>query len=151
MSTAVGVKPDYVYVASSWRNPFQPAVIHTLKAAGIACYDFRNPEGGKGFAWSEIDPEWEGWSAKQYIRLLEHPRAVEGFDNDFSAMQRADAFVLVLPSGRSAHLEAGWAIGAGKRVAILTQDGQEPELMAKMADLITDDLFELLGWLGVQD
>jgi len=151
MTTMTTAKPDYVYVASSWRNSFQPAVIAVLKAAGIACYDFRNPDGGKGFAWSEIDPEWLAWTAADYIAALDHPQAQEGFDADFGAMQRADTFVLVLPSGRSAHLEAGWAIGQGKRVAILTQDGEEPELMAKMADLVTANLFDLLGWLGVEN
>lgn len=46
--------PEYVYVASSWRNIMQPALIHVLHAAGIACYDFRNPEGGTGFSWREV-------------------------------------------------------------------------------------------------
>ena len=48
-------------------------------------------------------------------------------------MEWADAFVLLMPCGRSAHLEAGWAIGAGKPTAILLSAG-EPELMYKMAD-----------------
>lgn len=51
-------RPTYVYLASSWRNPLQPAVSAVLTAAGIDHYDFRNPEGGTGFAWSEIDPDW---------------------------------------------------------------------------------------------
>ena len=67
-----------------------------------------------------------------------------------AAIQCADAFVLVLPCGRSAHLELGWAIGAGKRTCILTH-GEEPELMAKMADHIATDVMDLLAWLGVED
>lgn len=145
-------RPDYVYVASSWRNPYQPAIVSLLKAAGIDCYDFRNPAPGvKGFAWSEIDPDWLAWSAKAYVEALQHPVAEEGFRRDFEAMERADAFVLVLPCGRSAHLELGWAIGAGKRTCILTHDGEEPELMAKMADHIATDTMDLLAWLGVED
>jgi hypothetical protein len=138
----------YVYVASSWRNPHQPEFIAMLRNNGIECYDFRNPEGGTGFAWSSIDPNWEAWSAKEYIRLLDHPLAVAGYKSDFDAMSKADAFVLILPSGRSAHLEAGWAAGSGRKLAILTQDGEEPELMAKMADLITDDPEDILDWLS---
>ena len=34
------------------------------------------------------------------------------------ALRACDGCVLVLPSGRSAHLEAGWAAGAGKRVVV---------------------------------
>lgn len=146
------MKPDYVYVASSWRNQLQPAVIKILAAAGIDAYDFRNPAPGvAGFAWSEIDPNWQQWTPEQYIAALNHPVAIEGYHRDFEAMQRADTFILVLPCGWSAHLELGWAVGAGKRTAIVTQSGEEPELMAKMVDYITDSMFDLLGWLGVED
>lgn len=135
-----------IYVASSWRNAMQPTVVRELEAAGHEVYDFRNPPGGTGFAWSEIDPEWQAWSADDYVRLLDHPRAVEGFDSDFDAMKWADTFVLVLPCGRSAHLELGWAAGAGKRTCILTRDGEEPELMAKMCDRIATSLDEVIEW-----
>jgi len=141
----------YVYVASSWRNPYQQGVCATLKAAGIEHYDFRSPEGGTGFSWSEIDPLWLAWSADQYIEALSHPLAIAGFNSDMDALKRATHALLVLPCGRSAHLELGWAAGAGKRTAILTEDGQAPELMAKMADLVTSDLMDVLEWLGVQD
>jgi hypothetical protein len=144
--------PDYVYVASSWRNTFQPAVIHTLKAAGIPHYDFRHPESGdNGFAWSEIDPDWQQWTPDQYVKQLDHPLAVDGFGRDFAAMDKADTFVLILPCGRSAHLELGWAIGAGKRTAILLDDRPEPELMYKLVDHLSTSLFDLLDWLGVSD
>lgn len=79
--------------------------------------------------------------------MIAHPRAIEGFDSDFAAMQRADHFVMVLPCGKSAHLELGWAVGAGKHTAILLEDPVEPELMYKMVDLITADIDELVGWL----
>ena len=138
----------YVYVASSWRNPTQPAVVQAIRDAGIDAYDFRHPtEGDNGFAWSSIDPAWQSWTAREYVEALDHPLAVKGYGLDFGAMQRADAFVLVLPCGRSAHLELGWAVGAGKRTAILTRDGEEPELMAKMVDHIATDLDGVIAWL----
>lgn len=150
--TATPPRPAYVYLASSWRNPLQPAMSYVLWAAGIDHYDFRNPAPGvTGFSWSEIDPDWQSWNADQYVDALEHPVAEEGYRRDFEAMQRADTFVLVLPCGRSAHLELGWAVGAGKRTCILTQDGEEPELMAKMVDHIATSVPDLLAWLGVQD
>ncbi len=71
-------------------------------------------------------------------------------------MQRADTFVLVLPCGRSAHLELGWAVGAEKRTAILLDPDPKtntvtPELMYKMVDHIALDALDLLDWLGVED
>lgn len=59
-------------------------------------------------------------------------------------MEWADVCVLVLPCGRSAHLEAGWFAGKGKPVFVLTQDGEEPELMAKMCTEICTDWHDLL-------
>lgn len=147
-----------VYVASSWRNPHQPAVVELVRSLGIHCYDFRNPsaEGppdapAAGFAWSEIDPEWQEWSPTAYRALLtSHPRAASGFAADLGAMEWADAFVLVLPCGRSAHLEAGWAIGQGKPTAIHFPAGVEvePELMSLLADAITIGEGELAEWLS---
>lgn len=57
-----------IYVASSWRNKEQPHVVSTLRADGHEVYDFRAPFNGvPGFAWSEVDPEWQGWSAGTII------------------------------------------------------------------------------------
>ena len=137
----------YVYVASSWRNPHQPEVVQALRDAQIEVYDFRNPPGGTGFAWSEIDPAWESWTAEEYVAALDHPRAREGFKSDMDALQRATHVVLVLPAGRSAHLELGWAAGAARSTVILTRDGEEPELMGRMADFITDKLSEVIDWI----
>ena len=136
-----------IYVASSWRNPDQPAVVTALRECGFEVYDFRNPPGRTGFAWSEIDPHWQQWTAREYIAALGHPAAEAGYASDFGAMQWADTFVLVLPCGRSAHLELGWAVGAGKRTVIITKDGEEPELMAKMVDHIAVGLDDALAFL----
>lgn len=138
-----------IYVASSWRNLFQPDVVERLRAAGHECYDFRNPPTGvKGFAWSEIDPDWQSWSAARYRELLlTHPIASRGFVTDLRGMQWADTCVLVLPCGRSAHLEAGWFAGQGKRCLILTRDGEEPELMALLATDICVSIEEVLAVL----
>jgi hypothetical protein len=104
-----------IYVASSWRNPFQQEVVAWLREVGHEVYDFRNPRpGDDGFHWSDIDPAWQSWSPLQYRKALKHPIAAAGFESDFSAMRRADICVLVLPCGRSAHLEAGWMAGSGR-------------------------------------
>ncbi len=126
-----------IYVASSWRCEHQPVVVAWLREAGHEVYDFRNPQpGDHGFHWSEIDPFYEDWTPGDYRAQLENPIARVGFEADFGAMQWADACVLVLPCGRSAHLEAGWFIGAGKPLHILILEKCEPELMYKMATSI---------------
>lgn len=159
--------PMNIYVASSWRNNLQAAaVVHTLRAAGAEVYGFKNPSNATEFKWADVDlVPWMGTQDNQrtpmpyegvvevdkYLDSLEHPRAEEGFASDFAAMQAADIMVLVLPCGRSAHLKLGWAVGAGKRTAVLLDDPVGPELMYKMVDYLATDLMDLLGWLGVED
>lgn len=133
-----------IYVASSWRNPHQPSIVDVLRRNGHDVYDFRNPPHSTGFGWSQIGLELPVSAVDYRNALLTHPRAAQGFMSDFSAMRAADTCLLVLPCGRSAHLELGWMAGAGKRTIILTQDGEEPELMALLADKICVDLDEVL-------
>lgn len=122
-----------IYVASSWRCPYQPATVSVLRAEGHEVYDFRNPKpGDHGFKWSEIDPDWQDWSPSGYRDALVHPVAEAGYRNDKDAMDWADTCVLVLPCGRSAHLEAGYMAGQGKLVVPFILDPVEPELMYKL-------------------
>ncbi len=136
------VRPRKIYVASSWRNTAQPEIVKALHFDGHSVYDFKNPRPGDcGFHWSAIDPKWQDWTPAQYRDALDHPIAKSGFASDFNAMKWADTFLLVLPCGRSAHLELGWACGQGKQTLILL-DKMEPELMTKMVDHICTTLNE---------
>jgi hypothetical protein len=137
----------HLYVAASWRTPRQPEVVAVLRAAGFTVYDFRHPRpDDDGFHWSEIDGAWQSWTPEQYVAALSHPLAMAGFAQDMDALRAADAVILVQPSGRSAALEFGWARGAGRPGAVLLADGQEPELMLKMADLLTPSLDATVEW-----
>jgi len=134
-----------IYVASSWRNLLQPAIVHALRGCGHDVYDFRHPApGDDGFAWSAIDPKWEQWTGSQYREALRHPLAVKGYALDKRALDRCDAVVLVLPSGRSASWEHGNAMGQGKRGYVVMFDTCEPELMYLEATIITtmNELFD---------
>ena len=137
-----------IYVASSWRNPYQPDIVRSLRMHGHEVYDFRNPAPGQnGFQWSEIDPKWRDWGLEYYRDALYHPIARHGFANDYAAMDWADTCVLALPSGRSAHIEAGWMKGTGKDLFILMMEPQEPELMYKLANDVFGSIADLTGAL----
>lgn len=115
-----------IYVAASWRTPQQPAVVRALREAGHKVYDFRQD----GFSWSQIGMAENPTLVEYLTKLRTHPRAREGFDRDMAALVNCDACVLVLPSGRSAHLEFGYAIAAGKRTVVLfLEDPVVPDLM----------------------
>jgi hypothetical protein len=149
-----------IYVASSWRCKYQPEAVRNLRKLGHEVYDFRGPGTGwgevegydGGFSWSEVDPEWKDWPSDvpRYIRGLEHPRAIEGFNRDMDALKAAEACVLVNPCGQSAHAELGWAAGAGKLTAAWCPAIREPDLMLKMAQLITTEWRSIESWLQVR-
>lgn len=135
-----------VYLASSWRNPYQPAVLKALQDAGHEVYDFRHPsDEDEGFKWKNVDERWEDWTNEDYINSLSHPVAEHGFKNDYDAMCWADVCVLLLPCGRSAHTEAGWMQGAGKPTYVLLTDRQEPELMYKLFSGVFTNIDALLS------
>jgi hypothetical protein len=140
-----------IYVASSWRNRKQITVVRALRDVGHDVYDYRNPApGNTGFAWSDIDPAWQTWTPDEFRRqLYADDSALEGFWLDYAAMKAASAFVLVLPCGRSAHLELGWAVGAGKFTCILLcEDGGEPELMYRMVNYLAVSIDEVASWIA---
>ena len=135
-----------IYVASSWRNQYFPEVVKRLREAGHEVYDFRNPpHGGAGFHWTDVDPDAPNWTYAQYAEGLHHPLAERQFQADIDALTWADTCVLVLPCGRSAHTEAGWMAGAGKRVVAYLPEMVEPELMYKLFDGVAGSLEELVG------
>jgi len=144
------IKP-YIYVASSWRNPNQHNVVVRLRAEGYGVYDFRHPNGGKGFAWSDIEEHGmhnhDSVPATNFIVALQHPLAKEGLRRDYEAMQRASIFVLVLPCERDAHLELGWAVGAGKETVVLLDNPCKASLMYGLVDHLSPDIDDLVEWL----
>jgi len=138
-----------IYLASSWENKYQPHIVGLLRCYGHEVYDFRNPnDKDDGFSWSDIDPNWEKWSFDNFKNALNHPIAVNGFNKDFDAMKWADCCVLLLPSGRSAHTEAGFMKGAGKKVIVCIPQFEISELMYKIYDEIVSNPIDLIHSLN---
>jgi hypothetical protein len=132
-----------LYVASSWRCERQPSIITALRKANHTVYDFRNPPSRAGFGWEQLP--FDMHKTTSYLEGLQHPIAKAGYKSDFNAMKDADACVLVLPCGRSAHLEAGWFAGTGKPLHILLEEPiVEPELMYLMATTIRITIDEII-------
>lgn len=121
-----------IYLASSWRNAYQPTLVRRLRDDGHSVYDFRNPSEGNAFRWDDIAPHWQQWTAEEYVTALSTAYADRGFKSDFGGMQWCDTCVLLLPAGSSAHLEFGWCAGAGRECFVLALGIREPELMLKV-------------------
>lgn len=108
-----------IYVASSWRNDYQPAVVKALEEAGHEVYDFKNPDWsncgqpGSGFHWSEIDRGWKEWSFEQYLKGLCSDLAETGFKSDMGMPWSG-----LMPASWCCHVVAArtwsWAGSLGK-------------------------------------
>ena len=120
---------ETIYVASSWKNLHYPSVVEFLREKGRPTYDFRAPS--SAFRWKDCPgaPKTVEWTAEELVTALNSSEARAGFESDYAAMCRAYACVLVLPCGRSAHLEAGWFTGRGVPLIVYSPDPAEPELM----------------------
>ena len=123
-----------IYVASSWRNQFFPDVVKRLREYGHE-------------VWKDVDPDFDKWTVDEYKQGLQHPSSELQFQADLDALNWADTCLLVLPCGRSAHTEAGWMKGAGKRVIVYIPEMQEAELMYKLFDLVSGNLEEVNEYL----
>lgn len=134
-----------IYLIGSLRNPSVPEVAARLRDAGHEVFD----------DWYAAGPEADDyWQQYEVARGHDFQQALRGYaarhvyEFDKHHLDRADVGVLVLPAGKSGHLELGYLIGQGKRGYVLL-DG-EPErydVMYQFAFGVAKDTDELLSQL----
>jgi nucleoside 2-deoxyribosyltransferase len=129
----------------------QPGVVLALRRCGHEVYDFRHPApDNDGFGWKQVMPSYElGGKVEpvEYREALKHPVAQRGYELDIGALRWCDVVVYVMPCGRSASWELGYAMGQGKKGYVVMFDVDEPDLMFSECKIITnmDELFEAFG------
>lgn len=113
-----------VYIAGSLRNPAIVEVHKAIEAKGnwevFSDWKAAHPDGDD--AWRD----YEQALGYTYIEALQRPAARNIFEFDKRWIDRSQAMVLVLPAGKSGHLELGYAIGKGKKGYILLEE-EDPE------------------------
>jgi len=96
------------------------------------------------FAAGKIaDDEWQAYETKRgrsYGTALRGIAARHVFSLDKHHIDRCDIGVLMLPAGKSGHLELGYMIGQGKPGYVLFE--KEPERWDQMYQFATGVLFE---------
>lgn len=111
-----------IYLIGSLRNPKVPQVAQYLRLLGHEVFDDWHAAG------PEADDYWQQYEIARGHTLAE---ALQGyaarhvFEYDHYHLNRADIGVLMLPTGKSGHLEFGYLIGRGKPGYILLD--KEPE------------------------
>lgn len=136
-----------VYLASSWKNEHRvrEAAVY-LREIGHEVDAFCDPSTGRFIFSFDKLPNIEQMNAIAVLSTYEVQRA---FAEDKKWIDWADAVIMMLPCGRSAHLEAGYAKGSGKKLIIFQEHFPvgEFDVMYGFADLVTDDWFRVLDFL----
>jgi nucleoside 2-deoxyribosyltransferase len=104
-----------VYIASSWKNVNSTrSLARVLRDEGHEVYDFTDPD---NFVFEASEPGRPRESI-DWLEFLEEESTSRAYSVDKAGLDWADTVILFLPAGRSAHLEAGYGVGAGKDLFI---------------------------------
>ena len=138
-----------IYLASSWKNAglvFDIAMI--IRDWGHEVDAFVDASQGRYvFNWREIVTNKNKLDVKSF---LQNPKAKRAFREDKKWLDWAECCILLLPAGKSSHLEGGYAKGKGKYLIIFAFDRFEVgefDVMYGFADLLTDNINEIKAFL----
>jgi len=109
-----------IYIASSWKNQkLVLALAEKLESEGFEVDAFcRATDKRYSFHWSEfVDDEIELLKYDAFS-FINDPKVQRAFREDKKWLDWADTVVMLLPCGKSSHLEAGYAKGCGKYLYI---------------------------------
>jgi nucleoside 2-deoxyribosyltransferase len=134
---------DMIYLIGSLRNPEIPKIAAQLRTlTGQEVFDDWYAAG------PEADDYWRDYEKEKghsFREALKGYAARNVFLFDKGHLDRCRAAVLVLPAGKSGHLELGYVLGKGKPGYILLPDA-DPErfdVMYQFATGVYDDVNEL--------
>lgn len=111
-----------IYLIGSLRNPAVPDLAEQLRQLDFDVFDDWMAAG------PEADDFWqkyENYRGRSFDEALAGHAAQHVFQFDKFHLDRCDAAILLLPAGKSGHLELGYMIGSGKLGFILMD--KEPE------------------------
>ena len=98
-------------------------IANALRSDGHRVFDFTDPElrddGLDKFCFNASSWSGKPLSEIDWIEFLHYDATKRAFASDKAGVDWADVVLMILPCGRSAHMEAGYAIGRGKLLYII--------------------------------
>jgi len=117
---------DYMVIGRFRNAENVRSLIAAIRSKGKTCYDFTA---------KPADPHHPDAPFAAQMKVLEsHPDFLNDpvhrwhYERDLAGLRNANAIVLLLPAGTSAHMEAGIAFGLGKKL-ILIGKPEKPETL----------------------
>jgi hypothetical protein len=135
-----------IYIIGSLRNKSIPTVGNAVRAAGFEAFDDWHGTG------PEADDHWfayEKLRGRSYAEALAGRAAQNTFALDRDNILRSEAVIMVMPTGKSGHMEFGFARGKNKPGVILL-DGEPDryDVMYNFASLVTTNLGEAIDFIS---
>lgn len=137
----MGKKMKYQYfIASRWRNKDQVVdLVNKIRQKGKTVYSFFE---GDGSYYDLKDSEGK-YTPAEFMKKFESTAnwftdkgVKEVFDVDINALKESETLILLLPAGKSAHVEAGIAYGLDKKLIVI---GEQKE--AESSYMIFNEMF----------
>jgi hypothetical protein len=133
-----------IYLIGSLRNPKIPKIASRLRAEEFEVFDDWYAAG------PEADDKWRDYEkgrGRTYLEALDGLAAKHVFEFDMYHLCRATVGLLVLPAGKSGHLELGWLLGFGRPGYILLDSPDRWDVMYQFASGVYDSLDVLVNRL----
>ena len=103
---------DY-FIAAKWTNLGEVmSLTRQLRARGKSVYCFAEDDGGKLIAFTPFD------DLKLTDRIV-----TEAYQRDMKALRGSSTLIMLMPAGKSSHIEAGIAHGLGKTCILVGEMG----------------------------
>jgi nucleoside 2-deoxyribosyltransferase len=137
-----------VYTIGSLRNPEVPVIAEDLRKLGFSVFDDWYSAG------PHADDSWrdhERFKGHTVLDALDGAAARHVFAFDKKHLDLADCATLILPAGRSGHLELGYFVGTGKPGYILMEG--EPErydVMYRFAEKVFFTRVDMYAYMKVR-
>jgi hypothetical protein len=123
-----------IYLIGSLRNPEIPALGSYLRERGLEIFDDWYAAG------PEADDYWQKYEqdkGESFGDALEGYAAQNVFEFDKRHLDAAYVGILVMPAGKSAHLELGYLAGRGtKTIVYFDKEPERWDLMYCLADYV---------------
>jgi len=126
-----------IYIIGSLRNPEVVQFANELELQGFEAFaDWQSP----GPDADDFLRDYSKARGRDYKQTLQSHAARHIFEFDLHHIKRCDAAIMLMPAGKSGHLELGYVRGLGKPGYILFD--KEPERVDVMYQFATDIFFK---------
>lgn len=139
--------PKRIYLIGSLRNQEVQVLAGKLRALGYEVFDDWHAAG------PEADDYWQKYEiarGRTYKEALSGAAAKNVYQFDKRNLDASDVCILVMPAGKSGHLELGYCCGQGKHTAVFFPEDfvvERYDVMYQFAEFIAENEAELIDWV----